>query len=64
MREPPHILIVDDNPANLDILKMRLSAHGYEVFTANDGQQGLALAREKQPDLILLDVTPLFRRGA
>ena len=56
MREPPQILIVDDNPANLDIFEMRLAAHGYEIYTASDGEQGLALAREKQPDLILLDV--------
>ena len=56
MRESPQILIVDDNPANLDIFEMRLAAHGYEIYTASDGEQGLALAREKQPDLILLDV--------
>ena len=56
MRTPPLILIVEDNPANLDILKTRLEAHHYEVITAIDGEAGLALAREKQPDLILLDI--------
>lgn len=56
MRTPPLILIVEDNPANLDILKTRLEAHHYEVITAIDGEAGLTMAREKQPDLILLDI--------
>ena len=56
MREPPLILIVDDNPANVDILQMRLMANSYDVITAADGEMGLALAREKLPDLILLDI--------
>jgi class 3 adenylate cyclase/CheY-like chemotaxis protein len=41
---------------NLDILQTRLAVHGYEILTAVDGEAALALAREKQPDLILLDV--------
>ena len=56
MRTPPLILIVDDNPTNLDILQARLTAHNYEIITAADGEAGLAMAREKQPDLILLDI--------
>ncbi len=56
MRNPAHILIVDDNPANRDIFEARLAAHGYEIYTANDGDEALTLAREKHPDLILLDV--------
>ena len=56
MRTPPLILIVDDNPTNLDILQARLAAHNYEIITAADGEAGLAMAREKQPDLILLDI--------
>ena len=56
MRTPPRILIADDNPMNLDILQTRLAVHGYEILTAADGEAALALAREKQPDLILLDV--------
>ena len=56
MRTPPLILIVEDNPAGLDILQTRLTAHNYEVITASDGMEGLALAREKLPDLILLDI--------
>ncbi len=56
MRTPPRILIADDNPMNLDILRTRLAAHGYEILTATDGEEALATARELQPDLILLDV--------
>ncbi len=56
MRTPPRILIVDDNPMNLDILQTRLTVHGYEILTATDGEAALATAREKRPDLILLDV--------
>ena len=37
MRPVPRILIADDNPANVDILRTRLSGHGYEIITANDG---------------------------
>ena len=43
MRTPPQILIVDDNAANLDILETRLAAHGYDIITAHDGAEGLAV---------------------
>jgi adenylate cyclase len=56
MRTPPRILVADDNPMNVDILQTRLVAHGYQVITAGDGEEALALARAEQPDLILLDV--------
>ena len=56
MREPPLILIVDDNPANVEILQMRLMANSYDVITAKDGDMGLTMARDKLPDLILLDI--------
>ena len=56
MRTPPLILIVDDNPANVEILQMRLLANNYDIITATDGEMGLAMAKEKQPDLLLLDV--------
>ena len=56
MRTPPRILVVDDNAANLDIFRTRLSHHGYDVVTAVDGEEALAAAREQLPDLILLDV--------
>ena len=56
MRNPARVLIADDNPANVRILSMRLAADGYDVVTARDGEEALAVAGEAQPDLILLDV--------
>jgi len=56
VRNPARVLIADDNPANVRILSMRLAADGYDVVTARDGEEALAVAHESQPDLILLDV--------
>jgi class 3 adenylate cyclase len=56
VRSPPRILVVDDTPANVHILQLRLAAQGYDVLTATDGEAALAAARESLPDLILLDV--------
>ena len=56
MRTPARILIADDNPDNLDIFRTRLAAHKYEIITATDGEATLAAAKEKQPDVILLDI--------
>ena len=48
--------MVDDNPTNLEVLRVRLNAQGYEVVTAVDGEDALNRVREVEPDLILLDV--------
>ncbi len=56
MRTPARILIADDNPMNLDIFQTRLAAQGYEILTAKDGEEALALALAERPDLILLDI--------
>ena len=56
MRTPPLILIADDNPLNVDVLRARLAAQHYELVTAEDGEQALAAALKHRPDLILLDV--------
>ncbi len=56
MKSPPLILIVDDNPANVEIFQMRLAANNYEIITAMDGEAGLRMARDHLPDLILLDI--------
>jgi class 3 adenylate cyclase len=56
MHAPPRILVVDDNPNNVDILKVRLESHGYEIITAMDGTDALSRALADSPDLILLDV--------
>lgn len=50
------VLIADDEPDILEILKYNLSAQGYEVITAKDGDEALEKARRTQPDLIVLDV--------
>jgi class 3 adenylate cyclase/CheY-like chemotaxis protein len=50
------ILIVDDNPMNVDIFRTRLATHGYQILTATDGEEALQVARQRQPDLILLDI--------
>jgi class 3 adenylate cyclase/CheY-like chemotaxis protein len=55
VRTPARILIADDNPDNLDIFRSRLAANNYEILTARDGEEALAIARESTPDLILLD---------
>jgi class 3 adenylate cyclase len=56
VRSPARILVVDDNPNNLKILKTRLGAEGYEIVTAVDGEQALAAVAAEPPDLILLDI--------
>lgn len=50
------ILVVDDHEDNVEVLRARLEARGYEVEGANNGKAALALARTFNPDLILLDV--------
>ena len=53
---PHKILIVEDNENNRNLLWDILTFHGYEVSVAADGQEGVALARELIPDLILMDI--------
>ena len=50
------ILIVDDEPVMLRGLTDTFESNGFEVVTARDGQKGLDLAIEREPDLILLDI--------
>jgi adenylate cyclase len=52
----PHILVVDDMPDNLRIVRIRLEASGYAVDTAADGEEALAKIEATPPDLVLLDV--------
>jgi adenylate cyclase len=56
VRTPPLILVVDDDKSNVDILRTRLQAQGYEVVSATDGEAALEAAQAHRPDLILLDV--------
>jgi diguanylate cyclase (GGDEF)-like protein/PAS domain S-box-containing protein len=50
------VLIVDDIPANLGVAVSQLEDDGFQVFVAQDGEEGIARAKLVQPDLILLDV--------
>jgi adenylate cyclase len=50
------ILIVDDEPDFIEMLKLRLEDQGYTVEYATDGQDGLTRARNFDPDVILLDI--------
>ena len=50
------ILVADDDPDILEILRYNLTQEGYEVVTAKDGDEALDKARKQQPDLIVLDV--------
>ena len=53
----PKVLLVEDNEMNRDMLSRRLSKKGYEIVIAEDGAQGVALARSERPDLILMDMS-------
>lgn len=53
----PKILLVEDNEMNRDMLSRRLARRGYEVLIATDGQQGVDMATNLAPDLILMDMS-------
>lgn len=50
------ILLIDDEPDVLDLIKSRLEINDYEVITALNGEEGIKRAQEVRPDLILLDI--------
>lgn len=50
------ILVVEDNPIDLVLVRDLLKVSGYEVIEAIDGEQGVELARKNKPDLILMDI--------
>lgn len=56
MSEPARILVVDDMPMNIKLLRDLLLVRGYEVETAESGEAALELVRSWQPDLVLLDI--------
>ena len=51
----PKILLIEDEPSQVELIHYNLNAEGYEVLVAVDGEEGLELALEEIPDLILLD---------
>jgi two-component system cell cycle response regulator DivK len=50
------VLIVEDNPANMTLAAFLLQSAGHTVLSATDAEAGLTLARDEQPDLILMDI--------
>ena len=56
MKSSQCILIVDDDPSLRMVLRKRLTDQSFRVFEAEDGPSGVALAKKKKPDLILLDI--------
>jgi putative two-component system response regulator len=53
---PQTILLVDDEPSILKTVSLRLTHEGYQVLTAASGEEGLRIAQEQRPDLVLLDI--------
>jgi two-component system cell cycle response regulator DivK len=50
------VLVVEDNPANMTLAVFLLQSAGHTVLRATDAEAGLTLARDRQPDLILMDI--------
>ena len=56
-KQKGNIVVIDDEPANLDVLMTILTEEGYAVCLANDGESGLQLVKRRLPDLVLVDVS-------
>src|SRR6266446_9499505 len=64
MKAPAHqenekrkrILVVEDNPLSLALLKQLLKVHGYEILETPEGLEAIDIAHDEQPDLILMDI--------
>jgi len=50
------VLVVDDDPVILELLRINFEIEGFEVFSASDGQEGLERARADRPDVVLSDI--------
>jgi two-component system OmpR family response regulator len=55
-RDAPRILVVDDTPAILDVVRKALVPEGYQVTTCLEGREALRLAQAARPDVVMLDV--------
>lgn len=54
--ENKKILIIEDEPDQILMVKLRLEKNGFKIITANDGEKGLESANREMPDLVLLDM--------
>jgi len=50
------VLIVDDSPTEQHVISTALEQHGFETVIASDGEEAIAVAESRQPDLILMDI--------
>jgi len=50
------VLLIEDNEMNRDMLSRRLERKGFQVIMAEDGKEGIEMARKEKPDLILMDM--------
>jgi len=57
------VLLIDDDPATTDMLEILVQAYPCTVLSANSGEEGLQLARDEKPDMILLDLMMLDMDG-
>lgn len=53
---PPKVLIVDDNPTNVELISVQLRPYDYEILKAYGGEEALEIVRKDPPDLLLLDL--------
>lgn len=60
----PRLLVVEDEPALQKVLAKRLQFEGFEVRTAGDGEEAMAMIREQRPDLVLTDLMMPLMEGA
>lgn len=60
---PLKILLVDDDPDILELLEYNLSKEGYSIRTAENGLEGIKVAEEFSPDLILMDIMMPIMNG-
>jgi DNA-binding response OmpR family regulator len=56
MADRRKVLVVDDSPSVVKVLRFLMTREGYEVHEAHDGVQGLAVTRRERPDVVILDV--------
>ena len=61
--KPKRILLVDDDQEIVESMRLALSAKGYQVLVARDGNQGLVLCEREDPDLVILDMMMPKRSG-
>ncbi len=50
------ILLVEDEPGNIDVMRLELEALGYEVAVATNGREAVEMATAEPPDLIVMDI--------